>query len=56
MDADNNLHSDTTINNIPVFGYVDNVAYAESYEYDAIAECSYIVAGEIICILLLCIQ
>jgi len=41
-------HSDTTIDNIDVFGYYKGNAYCASYVYDDVSEATYAVAGDCI--------
>ena len=41
-------HSDTTIDNIDIFGYFEGNAYSVEYVYDEISEATYAVAGDCI--------
>jgi len=41
-------HSDTTIDNIGVFGWLEGNAYACKYIYDDVSEAEYAVAGDCI--------
>ena len=40
--------SDSSIDGVDVFGFVDGVAYSCQYVYDEVSDANYCIAGEII--------